>query len=106
MGGTCTIGSNHPRWVDRVQNECVGRRPRIGHPPRGGLILLRSTLAVYLIQSCGVSADAIHPQSTELKSPLNTESQCSFTDHPDGEGRMLRREDERVGFVQWSVTWY
>jgi hypothetical protein len=33
-----------------------------------------------------VSADAISPQIAELKSPLNTESQCPFTDHPDGGG--------------------
>ncbi len=33
-----------------------------------------------------LSADAISPQITELKSPLNTESQCPFTDHPDGGG--------------------
>jgi hypothetical protein len=33
-----------------------------------------------------VSADGISPKITELKSPLNTESQCPFTDHSDGGG--------------------
>ena len=33
-----------------------------------------------------VSADAISPQITELRSPLNTESHCPFTDHLDGGG--------------------
>lgn len=33
-----------------------------------------------------VSADAISPNITELKSPRNTDPQCPFTDHSDGGG--------------------
>lgn len=37
-------------------------------------------------EQADVSADVISPQSTELRSPLNTESQCPFTAHQDGGG--------------------
>ena len=42
--------------------------------------------ALYVLPRGAVSADAISPQITEVRSPLNTESQCPFTAHHDGGG--------------------
>jgi hypothetical protein len=45
-----------------------------------------------MIRSGGVSTDAKSPQSSELKSPLNTESQCPSTDHPASGGTGFSRQ--------------
>jgi hypothetical protein len=69
------------------------RRGHIGFADAGGpaeqhIVMLAEPLARGQRgdQRFVVSADAISPKIAELKSPLNTESQCPFTDHPDGGG--------------------
>jgi hypothetical protein len=54
-----------------------------------------------------VSADAISPQITELRSPLNTESQCPFTAHHDGGGTDAAKgglhDDSGIG-ATWALS--
>ena len=55
----------------------------------------------------GVSADAISPTITEVRSPLNTESQCLFTAHHDGGGTDAAKgglhDDSGIGST-WALS--
>lgn len=50
-----------------------------------------------------VTADARSPQITELRSRLNTESQCPFTAHHDGGGTDAANGGRELGGVSCSV---
>lgn len=67
----------------------------------------RYTLILTMIQHLRVSADGISPHITELKSPLNTESQCPFTAHQDGGGTDAAQgglhDDSGIGST-WALS--
>lgn len=92
---TLSLGLTHGHSL-RTMARILGRAPSTVSREYA-----RNTTRGCLYRACTVSADGISPKITELRSPLNTESQCPFTAHHDGGGTDAAKgglhDDSRIG---------
>jgi hypothetical protein len=95
------LAEGGPEFQDIVCG--TDERPLAVHLPHSAQQELSIAAALFDL----VSADAIRPHITELRSPLHTESQCPFTAHHDGGGTDAAKgglhDDSGIG-ATWALS--
>ncbi|OYT18079.1 MAG: hypothetical protein CCU26_18890 [Nitrospira sp. UW-LDO-01] len=110
------LGLESPWTVSRVNLEVAGQRVDVWaeHPEDATWTCPHCAETLPLYDHAEertwrhfVSADAISPTITELRSSLNTESQCLFTAHHDGGGTDAAKgglhDDSGIGST-WALS--